>query len=81
MIDAAQKRGRRTLLIVAAVFVVPLLLAWAWFGTPRIPAEQPIRVWLVLLSWAVLLAVLTPICAAWGRLKQRRRDLWWLAYL
>ena len=56
-------------------------LAWAWFGTPRIPAEQPIRVWLVLLSWAVLLAVLTPICAAWGRLKQRRRDLWWLAYL
>lgn len=56
-------------------------LAWLWFDVPRIPGEQPVRVWLVLLAWVLLVAVLTPLSAAWGRLKRRRRDLWWLAYL
>ncbi len=32
-------------------------------------------------GWAVTLAVLYPICVAWGKLKARRRDLWWLRYL
>lgn len=56
-------------------------LAWAWFGQARIPPSEPVRLWLVLLAWAAVVAALTPLCAAWGRLKRRRRDLWWLAYL
>lgn len=56
-------------------------LAWAWFGAPRIPGGEPLRLWLVLLAWGGVVAALTPLCAYWGKLKQRRRDLWWLAYL
>jgi uncharacterized membrane protein len=56
-------------------------LAWVWFGQARIPPSEPVRLWLVLLAWAGVVAALTPLCAAWGRLKRRRRDLWWLAYL
>ncbi len=56
-------------------------VALAWFGTPRIPAAEPVRLWLVLAVWAGVVAVLTPACRAWGRLKAQRRDLWWLAYL
>lgn len=56
-------------------------LAWVWFGQARIPPSEPVRLWLVMLAWAGVVAALTPLCAAWGRLKRRRRDLWWLAYL
>lgn len=57
------------------------VLALSWFGTPRIPAGEPVRLWLVLCAWAGVVALLTPACRAWGRLKARRKDLWWLAYL
>jgi uncharacterized membrane protein len=56
-------------------------LAWALFGQARVPPSEPVRVWLVVLAWAAVVAALSPACAAWGRLKRRRRDLWWLAYL
>jgi uncharacterized membrane protein len=32
-------------------------------------------------GWAVTLALLYPLCLAWGRLKARHRDWWWLRYL
>lgn len=57
------------------------LLAWWWFGTAKIPAAQPLRLWVVWLAWVVLVAALTPACRAWGRLKRTKRSWWWLAYL
>ena len=53
----------------------------ALYGVPLAPAEAPLSLVPILLVWGLLVAVLTPVCTAWGRLKERRRDLRWLAYL
>ena len=55
--------------------------AYAVYGVDRIPAGVPLSMPLVLVAWGALLVLLTPACLAWGRLKERRRDLWWLAYV
>jgi uncharacterized membrane protein len=55
--------------------------AWARFGAPRIPQAEPISLALVLVAWAVLLALLTPACVAWRRLKEQHPDWGWLSYV
>lgn len=57
--------------------------AWALalYGTGRIPRDAPLSLALVLAATALTLALLTPACAAWRRLKQRRPDVALLRYL
>ena len=56
-------------------------LAWLAHGQPRVPASEPVRIWVILGAWAAVVAVLVPVCTRWDSLKRRRRDLWWLRYL
>ena len=56
-------------------------LAWLVHGQPRVPASEPVRIWVILGAWAAVVAVLVPVCTRWDSLKRRRRDLWWLRYL
>lgn len=51
------------------VFTAPEKFAGLGFSLP----------W-VYVAWAVVLALLYPLCRYWQKLKQRRRD-WWLSYL
>lgn len=60
--------------------VVGNAYAWLRFGSPRIPAEQPLDLGLIVVGWLLVLALLSPACRAWGELK-RRRSWPWLAYL
>ena len=55
--------------------------AWIGYGQTKVPASEPTRVWVVLVAWALVVALLLPACARWDAFKRRRRDLWWLGYL
>lgn len=37
--------------------------------------------WVACAVWAAVVAGLYPICLWFGRLKQRRKNWWWLSYL
>ena len=56
-------------------------LAWLGHGQSRVPASEPVRIWVILVAWAIVVAALIPVCTRWDALKRRRRDLWWLRYL
>ncbi|MDP7113251.1 MAG: heparan-alpha-glucosaminide N-acetyltransferase domain-containing protein [Myxococcota bacterium] len=51
------------------------------YGAPTIPKEEPLSLALIWGAWLGLLLVLWPACRAWGGLKHRHRDRWWLSYL
>ncbi len=55
--------------------------AWWVHGVARVPATEPVSIATILVSWAVVLGLLWPICVRWDRLKRRRQDVWWLRYL
>ncbi|MCP4805932.1 MAG: hypothetical protein GY913_03825 [Proteobacteria bacterium] len=59
-------------------------LTWAvnaWrYGTEKVPETEPLSLIYVYGTWLLVIALLTPICVLWGRLKRTRR-WWWLSYL
>ncbi len=57
--------------------------AWAWlnYGTSSVPRDTDLSIPTILGAWAIVLLILWPACRAWKRLKERRTDLRWLAYL
>ncbi len=67
--------------LVAAVRGQPL----DWLFPPTMPVLAPkiasYGLSFVYLMWGVVLALMYPACTWYARLKQRRRDLWWLSYL
>jgi uncharacterized membrane protein len=68
--NAAAGRDASGLLdYLVVALVAPERLAHLGFGLP----------W-VYLAWAIVLAVMYPLCRYWQALKARRRD-WWLSYL
>lgn len=48
--------------------------------TPMVEAHWGFGLWAAYLTWAVVLALMFPLCRWWGGVKARRRD-WWLSYL
>jgi uncharacterized membrane protein len=57
--------------------------AWSWVmhGSVSIPRTTELSIGLILAGWGLVVLILWPACAAWRRLKERRTDLKWLAYL
>jgi len=60
-----------------------LLLPPPSFGGPRelFPPDFGFGLPVVYLAWLTVMAVSYPVCRWYGRVKERRRDLWWLSYL
>jgi len=53
-----------------------------WLIEPEhYPSDWGYSLWVVYAVWAGVLAALFPICRWFGRLKQRRKNWWWLSYL
>lgn len=48
--------------------------------TPMVEAHWGFGLWAAYLTWAVVLAIMFPLCRWWGGVKARRKD-WWLSYL
>lgn len=47
---------------------------------PAAMRNTGVDLWAVYVAWAIVLAVIWPLCRWWGRIKRTRRD-WWLSYL
>jgi len=60
-----------------------LLLPPPSLGGPReiFPRDFGFSLPVVYLIWLAVVAISYPVCLWYARLKQRRRDLWWLSYL
>ena len=60
-----------------------LLLPPPSLGGPReiFPPDFGFSLPVVYLIWLAVVAISYPVCLWYARLKQRRRDLWWLSYL
>ncbi|NWG52735.1 MAG: DUF1624 domain-containing protein, partial [Hydrogenophilaceae bacterium] len=50
------------------------------FTNPAALAGTGFDLWVAYLAWAVVLAILFPLCAWFARVKRTRKD-WWLSYL
>jgi len=52
-------------------------------GGPReiFPPDYGFSLPVVYLIWVAVVAISYPACLWYARVKQRRRDLWWLSYL
>lgn len=48
--------------------------------TPMVEAHWGFGLWAAYLTWAVVLALMFPLCRWWGGVKARRNE-WWLSYL
>lgn len=77
------------LLHVPLIHGISLLARWLLFGaaaanihrTADVPASYTPSLLPVYLGWLGVLALLYPLCRAYGRYKQRHRGQWWLSYL
>ena len=60
-----------------------LLLPPPSLGGPReiFPPDYGFSLPVVYLIWVAVVAISYPVCLWYARVKQRRRDLWWLSYL
>ncbi len=69
------------LLHLPLIHLAGLIHARLRYGESGIPAEEPLSVALIWIAWLALLAVLWPVCRAWGAHKRAHRERWWLSYL
>lgn len=57
------------------------LSAKEWLTTPKYPSDWGYDLWVVYAVWLAVVVGLYPVCLWFGRLKQRRKNWWWLSYL
>ncbi len=58
------------------------LIGNEWLIAPEhYPPDWGYDLWVVYAVWAAVVTALYPVCYWFGRLKQRKRDWWWLSYL